>query len=173
MCDMFRLSALFSQIFIFSHYMKKSNILAINVIIKLQERAIWRNILTFWSGDLKTHIQKKSNIPAINVIIKLQETSIAMREREGQEGPPCTISILVLIQFNVPPVLVFVNLQHYLKDSLPIIWKSDHEGIRYPCSSCKYKSRNKGKLNSHIQVKHKGGSQKFPCSQCEYKASII
>ena len=59
-CDMFRLSALFSQIFIFSHYMKKSNILAINVIIKLQERAIWRNILTFWSGDLKTHIQKKS-----------------------------------------------------------------------------------------------------------------
>ena len=51
--------------------------------------------------------------------------------------------------------------------------KSDHEGIRYLCSSCEYKSRNKGKLNSHIQVKHKGGSQKFPCSQCEYKASII
>ena len=71
------------------------------------------------------------------------------REREGQECPPCTISILVLIQFNVPSVLVFVNLQHYLKDSLPI--------IRYPCSSCEYKSRNKGKLNSHIQVKHKGG----------------
>ena len=87
------------------------------------------------------------------------------REREGQECPPCTISILVLIQFNVPSVLVFVNLQHYLKDSLPI--------IRYPCSSCEYKSRNKGKFNSHIQVKHNGGSQKFPCSQCEYKASII
>ena len=44
------------------------------------------------------------------------------REREGQECPPYTISILVLIQFNVPSVLVFVNLQHYLKESLPIIW---------------------------------------------------
>ena len=51
--------------------------------------------------------------------------------------------------------------------------KSDPEGIRYPCSSCEYKSRNKGKFNSHIQVKHNGGSQKFPCSQCEYKVSII
>ena len=173
-CDMFRLSALFSQIFIFSHYMKKSNILAINVIIKLQERAIWRNILTFWSGDLKTHIQKKSNILAINVIIKLQETSIAIRERERGTG------VLTLYYFYSSPDTIQCSLSLSLCETTALSqWerthhlKSDPEGIRYPCSSCEYKSRNKGKLNSHIQVKHKGGSQKFPCSQCEYKASII
>ena len=133
------------------------------MIIKLQERAIWRKILTLWSGDLKTHIQKNSNILAINVIIKLQETNIAMRERGRDRSAHPVLFLfyyytLLLIQFNVPSVLVFVNLQHYLKNSLPI--------IRYPCSSCEYKSRNKGKFNSHIQVKHNGGSHKFPCSQC-------
>ena len=145
--------------FIFSLYMKKSNILAINVIIKLPQMGIWRLIFSQY--------MKKSNILAINVIIKLQETNIAMRER-GRDRTGLFLFYyytLLLIQFNVPSVLVFVNLQHYLKDSLPI--------IRYPCSSCEYKSRNKGKFNSHIQVKHNGGSQKFPCSQCEYKASII
>ena len=62
--------------FIFSLYMKKSNILAINVIIKLPQMGIWRLIFSQY--------MKKSIILAINVIIKLQETSIAIRERERE-----------------------------------------------------------------------------------------
>ena len=54
--------------FIFSLYMKKSDILAINVIIKLPKMGIWRLIFSQY--------MKKSNILAINVIIKLQERAI-------------------------------------------------------------------------------------------------
>ena len=54
--------------FIFSLYMKKSNILAINVIIKLPQMGIWRLIFSQY--------MKKSIILAINVIIKLQERAI-------------------------------------------------------------------------------------------------
>ena len=50
--------------------MKKSDILAINVIIKLPQMGIWRLIFIQY--------MKKSNILAINVIIKL-------RERETEE----------------------------------------------------------------------------------------
>ena len=69
--------------FIFSLYMKKSDILAINVIIKLPQMGIWRLIFSQY--------MKKSIILAINVIIKLQETSIAIRERERERdrsAPP-------------------------------------------------------------------------------------
>ena len=54
--------------FIFSLYMKKSDIIAINVIIKLPQMGIWRLIFSQY--------MKKSNILAINVIIKLQERAI-------------------------------------------------------------------------------------------------
>ena len=54
--------------FIFSLYMKKSDIIAINVIIKLPQMGIWRLIFSLY--------MKKSDILAINVIIKLQERAI-------------------------------------------------------------------------------------------------
>ena len=96
-------------------------------------------------------------------------------EREGGTGVPTlyyfyssidTIQCSLSLSLCESTALSQWELTHHLK--------SDHEGIRYLCSSCEYKSRNKGKFNSHIQVKHNGGSQKFqkfPCSQCEYEAS--
>ena len=136
--------------FIFSLYMKKSDIIAINVIIKLPQMGIWRLIFSQY--------MKKSNILAINVIIKLQETSIAIRERERGTG------VLTLYYFYSSPDTIQCSLSLSLCETTALSqWerthhlKSDPEGIRYPCSSCEYKSRNKGKLNSHIQVKHKGG----------------
>ena len=95
-------------------------------------------------------------------------------EREGGTGVP------TLYYFYSSPDTIQCSLSLSLCETTALSqWerthhlKSDPEGIRYPCSSCKYKSRDKGKLNSHMQVKHKEGSQKFPISQCEYKASII
>ena len=96
------------------------------------------------------------------------------RERERGTG------VLTLYYFYSSPDTIQCSLSLSLCETTALSqWerthhlKSDPEGIRYPCSSCKYKSRDKGKLNSHMQVKHKEGSQKFPISQCEYKASII
>ena len=79
-------------------------------------------------------------------------------EREGGTGVPTlyyfyssidTIQCSLSLSLCESTALSQRELTHHLK--------SDHEGIRYLCSSCEYKSRNKGKLNSHIQVKHKGG----------------
>ena len=80
------------------------------------------------------------------------------RERERGTG------VLTLYYFYSSPDTIQCSLSLSLCETTALSqWerthhlKSDPEGIRYPCSSCKYKSRNKGKLNSHIQVKHKGG----------------
>ena len=47
--------------------------------------------------------------------------------------------------------------------------KAVHEGVKYPCTQCKYNASRKSNLLQHIQSIHEG--VKFPCTQCEYKAT--
>ena len=47
--------------------------------------------------------------------------------------------------------------------------QSSHEGVRYICDLCEYKSTRQNGLKRHIQAKHEGVTYK--CDQCDYKAS--
>ena len=47
--------------------------------------------------------------------------------------------------------------------------KSSHEGIRYTCDHCKFKTKSRRYLLTHKQSKH--GNNSFNCDQCEYKTN--
>ena len=44
-------------------------------------------------------------------------------------------------------------------------YRSEHEGIMYPCNQCDYKAKKQSHLKRHIQSKHEG--IKYPCNQCD------
>ena len=41
--------------------------------------------------------------------------------------------------------------------------------VKFPCTQCDYKAKEKGNLLKHIKSIHEG--VKFPCTQCDYKAT--
>ena len=46
-----------------------------------------------------------------------------------------------------------------------------HQGLKYACNQCKYKSTLRGNLKKHILSKHKG--TKYPCNLCDYVAPWV
>ena len=44
-----------------------------------------------------------------------------------------------------------------------------HEGFKYPCSQCDFKSSGKANLKKHMQLVHQG--VRYPCDQYQLKAT--
>ena len=74
------------------------------------------------------------------------------------------------------PLLVDVNTLCKLCDkAYSSTWalkehnQSAHQGVKYGCDHCKYKSTSQGNLRKHILSKHEGA--KYSCDQCDYVSS--
>ena len=47
--------------------------------------------------------------------------------------------------------------------------KSIHEGVKYPCTECSYKTSYKSNLQQHVAALHEG--VRYLCTECNYKAT--
>ena len=45
-----------------------------------------------------------------------------------------------------------------------------HEGFKYACVQCDYKTAFKGNLNNHVRAMHEG--LKYACVQCDFKTAF-
>ena len=64
--------------------------------------------------------------------------------------------------FSVKPVNPDIPKKNYLNKHI----KSTHEGMRFQCPHCVFKSKWKGYLQKHIKFVHEG--QAYQCPQCDY-----
>ena len=57
---------------------------------------------------------------------------------------------------------VFRNRNHMMKH-----YRSEHEGIRYPCNFCDYRAKRLGHLKDHISAKH--SEDIIKCDFCDFE----
>ena len=74
----------------------------------------------------------------------------------------CIISFLTIK--HVLPLLILNSKDYLVKHNIAV-----HEGLKYPCRYCDYKTSSKRYRAQHKRAVHEG--VKYPCRQCDYKAT--
>ena len=126
---------------------KMTSLVAVYVIIKLQQRIILKLIFNI--------NMKVSSMFAVSDKQYSDKKGLRRHIQAEHEGAEYTCN-----QCNY-------KATHYGKMKYHI--QSVHEGVRYPCNLCNFQSTTFSSLKVHNQMKHE--EVKYPCSHCDYKAT--